>query len=153
MYSRQQASQLRQEFWTVFGHYMRPVLSAEGEKVNWINYKTGERDIFFKMFADQKKAIIAIELHHKDLEMQHLYFEQFEQLKTLLRSAVHEEWTWQLHATDETGRTISRIYTEETHVNVFKKDDWPILISFFKPRIIGLDEFWSNVKYSFEALR
>jgi hypothetical protein len=132
---------------------MRPVLSAEGERINWINYKTGERDIYFKMFADNKKATIGIELHHKDLDIQQLYFEQFQQLKTLLRSFVHEEWEWQLHAADETGKTISRIYTEEPHVSIFKKDDWPILISFFKPRIIGLDEFWSNVKYSFEALR
>jgi hypothetical protein len=153
MYSRQQASQLRQEFWTVFGHYMRPVLSAEGEKINWINYKTGEKDIFFKLFADNKRAEIGIELHHKDTDMQQLYFEQFAALKTLLRSAVHEDWIWKPGITDETGKVISKIYTEEKQVSVFKKEDWPILISFFKLRIIGLDEFWSNVKYCFEALR
>ena len=49
MFSRQEASQLRKEFWTAFGTYMKPVPSAEGEKVNWLNYKTGEKDVFFKM--------------------------------------------------------------------------------------------------------
>ena len=153
MESRQQASQLRQEFWTVFGHYMRPVLSAEGERINWINYKTGEKDIYFKMSADNKRAEIAIELHHKDPGIQQLFFEQFRELKNLLRSAVHEEWIWKQQVTDEAGKTISKIYTEETDVSIFRKDDWPVLISFFKLRIIGLDDFWSNVKYSFEALR
>ncbi len=153
MYSKQEASQLRQEFWTTFGQYMRPVLSAEGEKTNWINYKTGEKDIAFKMQADNKKAIIAIELTQKDKEIQQLYFEQFLQFKSLLNNAMQEEWNWQLHAHDESGRPVSRIYKEKTGVSIFQKQDWPELISFFKPRIIALDEFWCNLKYAFESLR
>ncbi len=46
MFSKQEASQLRKDFWTAFGLYMRPIPSAEGDKINWINYKTGEKDIF-----------------------------------------------------------------------------------------------------------
>lgn len=153
MYSKQQASQLRQEFWTTFGQYMAPVLSAEGEKINWINYKTGERDISFKMQADNKKASIAIELTHKDAGIQQLYFEQFTELKKILEAALQEVWNWQLHSHDENGKLISKIYTEMDNISIFKKEDWPSLISFFKPRIIALDDFWSNVKYSFEMLR
>ena len=153
MYSRQQASQLRQEFWTTFGQYLSPVLSAEGEKVNWINYKTGEKNIAFRMHADNKKAIIAIELNHKDKDIQQIYFEQFLQFKNLFDEALEEEWNWQLHSYDEHGKLISRIYKEKNGISVFQKQDWPALISFFKPRIIALDEFWSSVKYSFEMLR
>jgi hypothetical protein len=153
MYSKQEASQLRQEFWAAFGQYMRPVLSAEGEKVNWINYKTGEKNISFHMHADTKKAVIAIELSHKDKEIQQIYFEQFVQFKKLFQEALKEEWNWQLHEYDEYGKIISRIYTEKANVNIFQKQDWPELISFFKPRIMALDEFWSSVKYAFESLR
>ena len=153
MYTRQEASRIRQEFWTTFGQYMLPVLSAEGEKATWLNYKTGEKNIYFRMNADNKKASIGIELSHKDPEIQQLYFEQFKELKHLLHTALGEEWTWTLHTTDEYGKTISRIYTELDGVNIFKKEDWPRLISFFKPRIIALDDFWSSAKYGFEALR
>ena len=76
---------------------MSPVLSSEGEKTNWINYKTGEKDIYFRMNADNKKASIGIELTHKDEDIQALYFEQFQQLKKLLHNALQEEWNWQLH--------------------------------------------------------
>lgn len=153
MYSKQEASQLRQEFWTTFGQYMSPVLSAEGEKINWVNYKTGEKHISFRMHADNKTAIIAIELNHKDKEIQQLYFEQFLQFKNLFDGAVNEEWNWQLHTHDEHGKVISKIFKETTGVSIFQKQDWPELISFFKPRIIALDEFWSSVKYAFESLR
>jgi hypothetical protein len=153
MYSRQQASQLRQEFWTTFGQYMSPVLSAEGERVNWINYKTGEKNIAFRMHADTKKAVIAIELNQKDKEIQQIYFEQLTQFKNIFQEILKEEWTWQLHKYDENGKPVSRIFKEKNEVSIFQKQDWPALISFFKPRIIALDEFWSSVKYAFESLR
>jgi len=38
-------------------------------------------------------------------------------------------------------------------VNIFKQEDWPKLISFFKPRIIALDEFWSDAQDSFDLFR
>jgi hypothetical protein len=153
MYSKQESSKLRQEFWTAFGLYMTPVLSAEGEKVNWINYKTGEKHIAFRMYADNKKAAIAIELSHSDAGVRELHFEQFSEMKNLLHATLAEEWTWEMHASTETGKDISRIYMEKNGCSIFKKEDWPGLISFFKPRIIALDEFWSSAKYAFEALR
>jgi hypothetical protein len=152
MYSREQATQLRQAFWTAFGQYMAPVPSAEGTKVNWPNYKTGLKHVYFRMQADNKKAFVAIELTHPDTEIQELYFEQFAQLKDMLHSSLDEEWDWVLHTRDEHGKTISRIYKETGPVSIFNQDDWPQLISFFKPRIIALDEFWSNARYAFDSL-
>ena len=151
MYSKEQASQLKQAFWTAFGQYIGPVLSAEGLRTNWINYKTGVKHIFFRMQADNKTASIAIEIAHPDKELQQLFFEQFESYKIMLHSTLDEDWQWQLHTTDEYGKTISRIYTELTPVSIFQKEDWPKLISFFKPRIIALDEFWSDAKAAFEV--
>ncbi|QCR25065.1 DUF4268 domain-containing protein [Pontibacter sp. SGAir0037] len=153
MYTREQASQLRQAFWTAFGQYIAPHPSAEGMKTNWLNYKTGFKNLYFRMVAEKKSASIGIEMTHPDAELQQLFFEQFEQLKALLHETLGEEWEWELHTTDDNGRTISRIYKEIEKVNVFNKDDWPALISFFKPRIIALDEFWSDAKYSFEELK
>ncbi|RZK28608.1 MAG: DUF4268 domain-containing protein, partial [Hymenobacter sp.] len=46
MYSKAEATQLRQAFWTTFGQYMAPVPSAEGWPTNWINYKTGLKHVY-----------------------------------------------------------------------------------------------------------
>jgi hypothetical protein len=152
MYSKQEASQLRKEFWTAFGQYMLPVLSSDGEKVAWVNYKTGEKDVFFKMNANNKTAAIGIELHHSDAGIRQLYYEQFLELKTFLHTQLGEEWIWQQETSDEYGKQFSRIYTELPGVSIFRKEDWPSLISFFKPRIIALDEFWSVARHQFGAL-
>jgi hypothetical protein len=153
MYKKEEASRLKQAFWTTFGQYMAPVLSSEGERVNWINYKTGVRDVYFRMEADQKRASIAIEMTHKDRGIRELYFEQLKELKTILHKTLEEEWNWELNATDEFGKTISCVGTEITGVNVFDKETWPELIQFFKPRIIKLDEFWSTARYAFDELK
>ena len=63
---------------------MAPVLSAEGEKINWINYKTGVKGIQFKMNAKGNKAQISIEINHPDLIHQELIFEKFGELKKIL---------------------------------------------------------------------
>lgn len=153
MYTREQASQLKQEFWTRFGQYISPQLSSEGKKVNWLNYKTGLKNVYFKLDADKQKARIAIQITHPDAGMQELFFQQFEEFKNILHTTLNEDWEWHLHAADEYGKTISSIETTLSDVSIFKKDDWPKLISFFKPRIIALDEFWNDVKEGFDALK
>ena len=153
MYSKAEATQLREAFWTAFGHYMAPIPGAEGTKVNWSNYKTGLKHVYFRMRADTKAASIAIELTHPDAGIRELFYEQFQELKTLLEETTGETWNWQPNTTDDHSQPIARIGTKLPGVNLFSKDDWPALISFFKPRIIALDEFWSNAQYSFDALR
>ncbi len=152
MYTKQQASELRQAFWTAFGQYMSLVLCADGRKINWINYKTGVKGVFFKINAANKFADIAIELAHADLEMQQLLFEHFLRVKKILYEQLNEEWIWELHTLNEYGKTTSRIYTTLNGVSIFKKEDWPQLISFFKQRMIALDQFWSMARYGFGEL-
>ena len=152
MFKREEASRLREEFWTTFGRYMSPIPSTEGIKINWINYRTGIKDVYFRMDINQKSARISISMEHHDHGIQESYFNQFLEFKTLLHTTLGEEWEWQLYTKVAEGKAISRIYKEISGVSVFNKDHWPDLISFFKPRIIALDSFWENAKYGFEGL-
>lgn len=153
MFKRQEASHLREEFWTVFGRYMNPVPSSEGMKINWINYRTTFKDVYFRMEVNQKSAMISIALTHRDAAIRELYFQQFQELKTLLHTTLEEEWQWQPQHRMAEDKIISSIYKELPDVSVFNKDHWPELISFFKPRMMALDRFWEDAKYSFESLR
>ena len=153
MYSKAEATQLRQAFWTTFGQYMAPVPSAEGDTTNWINYKTGLKHVYFRLQADNHRARVAIELTHPDAGIRELFWEQFGELRTLLHEALGETWTWEAEALDANNLPLSRIGTELAAVNVFNRDDWPRLISFFKPRIMALDAFWADAQWSFEALK
>jgi len=153
MFKRQEASHLREEFWTTFGRYMNPVPSAEGLKINWINYRTSLKDVYFRMDANQQLARISITIEHHDAGIRELYFQQFQELKILLHTTLEEDWEWQPQARVADDRTISSIHKDLTGFSVFNKEQWPALISFFKARIIALDRFWEDARYSFDALR
>lgn len=149
MYSRQEASLIRKKFWTSFGQYMRPVNGANGETINWLNYKTGIRHIYFRMDANLSGVSIAIELRHTDTALQQHCYEQLLQLKGILNQTTGEEWSWQLHQQDEDDSIVTRISKSLGGVNILSETDWPVIISFLKPRIIALDSFWMQVKDGF----
>lgn len=153
MYSRAEASHIKHTFWTSFGRYIAPQPNSEGRKINWVNYHTSFKHVYFRMNAGPKKASIGIELAHPDIEVQEMFFDKFTTFRTMLHGYLNEEWTWEMHTEDENGKTVSRIYTELAPVNVLNQNDWPQIISFLKPRIIALDEFWNDVKVGFEELR
>ena len=133
MYTKEQISKQRKKFWTIVGQYMKPVPGAGSEKVNWLNYKTGIRNVFFRMDADQYKANIAIEIRHIHHEERMHYFNQFVALKNLLQQTTPYEWLWQPQVTDENGQSISSISQVLNNVNVLNEADWPAFIAFLKP--------------------
>lgn len=152
MYSRAETAKIRKDFWTAFGLYMKPVPNAEGRRTHWQNYKTGIKDIYFRMRAERNFASIGIEITHHDPELQELYFEQLKEFKKLLENELGEIWDWKMHVFDDQGKTISRVEKVIPDLNIMNPEDWPKIISFLKPRIIALDAFWSNIKPAFEEL-
>jgi hypothetical protein len=153
MYTREEISKQKQAFWTAFGRYMQPIQSADGLPVTWLNYKTGISGIHFKMDASRDHAFIMVQLSHPNPATQQLHYDQFTQLKTLLQETLGEtDWTWQPPALDAQGKTTAGIIKTLPRVNIHHQADWSAIISFLKPRLIALDEFWSMVKYSFESL-
>jgi hypothetical protein len=152
MFTREDASRMRQEFWTTFGKYLSPIPSAEGMKINWINYRTGIKGLYFRMETLADRGVISISIEHSDAGIRELFFEQFVELKDMLHQSLEEEWTWQRDTVID-SKPVARIYKELPGVFVTNKDDWPALISFFKPGIVALDAFWENAKWSFEGLK
>jgi hypothetical protein len=153
VYSKEQSSKLKQAFWTAFGQYIAPHPSVDGVKINWINYKTGIKHLYFKMLADNHSAKISIELVNPDPVLQKILFNHFELYKNVLALNLEEDWDWQLYTEDENGKIVSRISKTQYNVSVYNQQDWPLVISFLKPRIIALDAFWNDAQYGFEVFK
>ncbi|SMC79737.1 DUF4268 domain-containing protein [Moheibacter sediminis] len=153
MYSKEEAQQIRTKFWISFGQYMKLHLSSEGESINWVNYKTGIKDLFFKTDISNKSAKISIEITHKDLSIQELMYEQFQEFQSMFHSYFDEEWIWSKQYSDEQGKIISSIELTLEGVSIFRESDWVIIINFLKTNLINLDGFWNDVKDSFEMFK
>lgn len=129
---------------------MSPVLSAEGEKLSWVNYKTGIKYTRFTLKLIGNTATISIEFSHPDMAVQ---LSQFDQLAACKKNFIEEcgdDWQWQKMLKVENNKAISNITASIENVSVLNQSDWPEIISFFKPRLISLDKFWSNFKFALQ---
>jgi hypothetical protein len=145
---------IKDEFWATFGKYMALHSSVSGDKVNWINYKTGIKQVQFRLEADDKRAAIYIEFSNADLAIQKKLFNQLiHQDMDLLIDYTDANWQSDLHTKTSEERIVSRVFKEHPGVNVYFKSDWPAIISFLKSNLTGLDKFWAEQKdlYGFIA--
>ncbi|WP_300604587.1 DUF4268 domain-containing protein [Niabella sp.] len=150
MYSKHEAALIKKEFWTSLGMYLKPVLNAEGQKINWVNYKTGIKGLYFRTDVTKKAASVAIELTHPAASARLAALEKLVSLKPVFSEMVGNDWAWQETVYDEAGAPISRVIIQKESVNIFNKNDWPAIISFFKQHLIALDAFWQVAKAYFE---
>ena len=153
MYSKEEASQIRKKFWVSFGRYMKLHPPAGERPVNWLNYKTGISKLIFKTDANNKSALIRIEMNAPDTDIQHLMFEQFEEFKPLFESVAGTDWYWLKDVFDEHGRPVCRIEKRLENVSIFKEDSWPEMIGFLKESLCALDEFWEDARHAFELFK
>lgn len=152
MYSREEASKIKQQFWINFGKYMKPIPNAEGYPINWVNYRTGIKNIQVRLELDAKVASIAIAVTHPDAADRNRFSERLLEFKKLLNEMTGEEWIWEADCSNEFGQYYNRFSLSLSPVSVFNQADWPAIISFFKPRLIAVDEFWTMVKPFFEVM-
>lgn len=145
MYSAQESAAVKEEFWTKLGQYLAPIPSAGGEKINWINYKTGVKAIRFKMDALQKDAFVSVDIV-AEASLRIKLFAMFKQFE----NEFPEGYEWAEYCEDEQGRVLSRLFLEIEKVSVFRKTDWPELIQFFKAQVLAWDVFWQAHKDFFE---
>ena len=127
---------------------MQPVIGAAGEPQKWLNYPTGIPDLYFRAFAGEKSAVVGIEITNSQGEQGAHLVAHLNTVQGFLKAFTGEDWHW-LEAEDRPAQSL--FYgTELKSVSVFRQEDWPTLISFFKPRLIALDAFWQEAGWGFE---
>lgn len=152
MFSKEEAKELTTLFWTSFGKYMNKHKPQYAKNIKWVNYKTGVKDIFFRLNADKNSASVSIEIQHEDAFIRSLFFEQFEELQTLFKGIVGE-WTWEKETFNNMGIPSSKIFiNHQQKVNIYLKDTWADCFKFFELNMVKLDEFWSEFNEIFKNL-
>ena len=77
MFSKEEAAQLKKEFWTAFG---------KSFPRKWILYDTKIKDFSFKFSADNKKSEVSLDIEMKDELFRNAYYEKIWSLETIWKS-------------------------------------------------------------------
>lgn len=152
MFSKEEAKNLRIEFWTAFGIYMRQHIPLAGTKQKWTNYKTGVKGLYFRMDADKRIASISIDITDPDPGIRAIFFEQWEEMKTYLEMESGIDWQWQPEYFNDMGQGIARISHEIEGLSIYDKGNWSALFAFFEQGIVALDSIWADCNEIFKDL-
>jgi len=152
MYGKEEAYELRKLFWTSFGKFMKRHKSADFTKVNWMNYKTGVKDLYFRLEADKRTAKICVDLQMADADIREIYYAQFKEVRGVFHDLTGIEWDWNDNYINEYNVTLGRLSISIDKVNMYNKDNWQTIFEFYEKYLIGMDEFWIEFKDLFKQL-
>ncbi len=135
MFSKDEAAQLRKEFWTSFG---------KSFPRKWILYNTKIKGFAFKFVADRKKAMVCLDLEHPEKIANALLFDQMLSLKTLLTSEL-PEIIFDASYVLENGKQIHRIYIPfDKKFSIYNKNTWRDCYGFFVDQMDKLELFFNE---------
>lgn len=134
------------QFWSDFKEYMRPAISSNGRRINWLSYPTGVKFLYLRMECDKVGARLNFDIQAKDPAIREIVWEQMEELKKVLTDSMGDSGEWIFDFSTPDVESFCRITWELKNVNFFVEADHPEIFKFLKEKIIAFDEFYQNYK-------
>ncbi|MBS7320368.1 MAG: DUF4268 domain-containing protein [Myroides sp.] len=134
MFSKEEALQIKKDFWIGF---------AEAYPRKWILHNTKVKDVSFKFYVDNKTAQVALEIEPKDEEKRKIYFEKMESLKSILIDEYLKEAIFERNYYLPNGKLISRVWVEiDKKISVNNKATWQDIYDFFAENMTQFELFF-----------
>lgn len=153
MYTKEEEKQLKIDFWGQLNELLELERGLHKNKVNWMNFNTKIRQLYFRMEADVDGARLCIDLQFPDEGIRELYYEQFTEFKNILDETFDNNTSWEPKFEHWNGKLISRISIEKDGVSLYNRNDWPTIHSFLKDSFIKLEHFWAEFGEVFIQLK
>ncbi|MDA8850503.1 DUF4268 domain-containing protein [Flavobacteriaceae bacterium] len=134
MFSKNEAKQLRQEFWISFG---------KSFPRNWILYNTNVKGLSFKFHFDTKTAYVAL-CFDMDPEKQTAYWDKIISHKSILESDFFADILFekQFQVSDE--KNLSAVVVSiKSKVSIHNKDTWKYTMEFLNGSMIIFEDFYT----------
>lgn len=135
MFSKEEAKKLRQDFWIAFG---------KSFPRKWILYNTKVKGLYFKFYFDKKKAGVALDIEHTDLEKRIELWEKLSSLKTILKNDYIPDAIYNDYFVLANQKEISRIYIELEGVSIHNKNTWQETMEFLNTNMQKFETFFTD---------
>ncbi len=134
MYSKEESSRIKKEFWTSFG---------KSFPRKWLLYNTKIKDVAFKFVADNKKAMVCLDIEPKDSFYREYYFDKIQSLKNILKIEYIPDIIFEEEYLLDNGKSISRIYvTLPEKFSIHNKNTWGNAFNFFVENMSKFESFF-----------
>ncbi len=145
MYSKEEAKQLRLEFWQKLGNRTRRLPGQKGRKRLWILDNTGIKGVDLRFDVGHGKIIVALEINIKNEEKRLALYEKLEAAKGLFEEHFGGPMIWDFAYVKDGVREVCRVYVEQPG-DFSVQDDWPEIFTFMIDRMMRLEKAFLEVK-------
>ncbi len=123
MFSKEESTSLRKEFWTCFG---------KSFPRKWILYNTKIKGLSFKFVANRKNAMICLDIENPDKIANKILFEKILSLQTILKEEYLSEVIFDDSYRLENEKIIHRIYINyKDKFSIYNKNTWSSCYNFY----------------------
>jgi len=134
MFSKEEASKLRKEFWISFG---------KSFPRKWLLYNTKIKGFSFKFVADRKEALVCLDIEHPDEIANELLYDQMRSLRPVLENEYLSEVIFEENYILESGKIIRRIYISlDDKFSIYNKNTWRNAFLFFVEKMDKFELFF-----------
>jgi len=144
MFSKEDAKQLREEFWDQFNELSARRRARRRLPGNWMLTHTGIKALNLRFHVDRKVAQVGIDLETRNMDKRIELYEKLEALKKLLEEAMEAPMNWELDYVRENGKSVSRIYLQKENIDIYNKETWSRAHQFMYENMMKLESFYRD---------
>ena len=145
MFSKEEAKELRLEFWRKLENKTRRLPGQKGKKKRWIGDKTGIKGLDLRFDVDREKAVVALEINHRSEEKRLELYERLEVAKTIFEEAFGEPLIWNYVYEKTNGKQVCRVYVK-TGADIYIKEQWKDISYFLIDNMFKMENAFLEVK-------
>jgi hypothetical protein len=150
MYSKEEAKEIREEFWDRFKTMSTRRRLRKKLPPNWILTQTGVKALNLRFHVDREVAQVGIDLETRNMDKRLELYEKLESVKKILEESMEEPMNWELDYIRENGKSVSRIYVEKGNIDIYDKDTWGEAHSFMYKKMMKLEDFYREYRDFFK---
>jgi hypothetical protein len=145
MFTKEQAKELRLEFWRKVENRTRRLPGQKGLPKKWILDNTGIKGVDLRFEVTREKACVALEINHRDEDRRLKLYAKLDACKTLFEEMYDAPLTWDLAHEKETGQHVSRVFAEISG-DIYNQELWPDMVRFLVDNMLRMEKAFLEVK-------
>jgi hypothetical protein len=145
MYSKEEAKQLRMEFWKKLETRSRRLPGQKGRARKWILDRTDIKGLDLRFDVSREQATVALEINHRNENRRLALYEKLESCKSIFEESFGQALVWDFLYEKQPGKLVCRVYVS-MQADMYQEEEWPDIFKFLLYNMISMEKAFLEVK-------